>query len=128
KRVEAEGRERSTIDQYKQHANLHIIPRIGKSRLANLETAVECCLEDLLANLSRAMAHKVMVSFHQMLKANKYGHIAQDIKIKMSKRDKRKLEVGRDIPTTTEIKRMIVATTNIRTKTLLLLASFTGLR
>src|SRR6476646_9095680 len=46
----------------------------------------------------------------------------------MSKRDKRKLEVGRDIPTTAEIKRMIVAATEMRIKTLLLLASFTGLR
>src|SRR5262245_56048475 len=67
-RVEADGRERSTIDQYRQHAKLHIVPRLGKLKLANLETKVEGFREDLLANLSRPMAHKVMVSFHQMLK------------------------------------------------------------
>src|SRR5262245_29747516 len=61
KRVEADGRERSTIDQYRQHAKLHIIPRIGKVRLANLETKAEDFREELLANLSRTMAHKVIV-------------------------------------------------------------------
>ena len=34
KRVEADGKERSTIDQYRQHAKLHIIPKLGKVRLA----------------------------------------------------------------------------------------------
>jgi integrase len=74
------------------------------------------------------MAHKVMVSFHQMLKANKYGHIAQGIKVGMSRRDKRKLEIDRDIPTTAEVKRMVVAATDTRARALLLLAAFTGLR
>ena len=36
KRVEAEGRERSTVRQYRQHIDLHIVPRIGKLKLAKL--------------------------------------------------------------------------------------------
>lgn len=128
KRVIADGRERSTVDQYKQHAYLHIIPRLGKVKLANLEAMAEGFREDLLAKLSRPMAQKVMVSFHQMLKSNKYGHIAQDIRIKMPRRDRRKLEIGRDIPTTAEVKRMVVAATDARARVLLLLAAFTGLR
>src|SRR5262249_48073110 len=73
KRVEADGKERSTLDQYRQHAKLHIIPRLGKFKLANLEMKVEDFREDLLANLSRPLARKVLVSFQQMLKSNKYA-------------------------------------------------------
>ena len=36
KRAELEGRERSTIAQYRQHADLHINPRIGNAKLAKL--------------------------------------------------------------------------------------------
>ena len=36
KRVEADGRERTTVRQYRQHANLHIVPRLGTIKLANL--------------------------------------------------------------------------------------------
>jgi integrase len=128
KRVDAEGRERSTLDQYRQHANLHIIPRLGKTKLANLETKAEAFCDDLLASMSRPMARKVLVSFKQMLRANKYSHVAQGVTIGMPKRDKRKLEVGRDIPTTAEIKRMVAAATDTRARALLLLATFTGLR
>ena len=62
KRVEADGKERSTIDQYRQHAKLHIIPKLGKVRLANLEMKVEDFREDLLANLSRPMARNKHLS------------------------------------------------------------------
>src|SRR5262245_38961848 len=52
RRVEAEGRERSTIDQYRQHAAIHIVPRLGKIKLANLETRVEGFREELLTELT----------------------------------------------------------------------------
>jgi integrase len=128
KRVEADGKERSTLDQYRQHTELHIVPRLGNVRLATLEDKVEGFREDLLANLSRPLARKVMVSFRQMLKSNKYGHVGADVSIKSDKRDKRRLEVGRDIPTIGEIKRMVTAATDTRARVLLLLAAFTGLR
>jgi integrase len=130
RRVAADGRERSTIDQYRQLSKLYIIPffNSGKDRLANLEAKAEAFREDLLANLSRPLARKVLVSFRQMLKSNKYGHVAEGVTIKMPKRDKRKLEIGRDIPTTGEVKRMVAAATDTRARALLLLAAFTGLR
>jgi integrase len=34
--IESEGRERSTIDQYRQHVRHHIIPRLGREKLARL--------------------------------------------------------------------------------------------
>jgi integrase len=128
KRVEADGRERSTIDQYRSHVALHIVPRLGKIRLANLENKVEDFREELLASLSRPLARKVLVSLHQILRSNKYGHVAAGVKIKNPQRDKRKIEPGRDIPTPAEIKRMVAAATDTRARALLLLAAFTGLR
>src|SRR6266478_2946617 len=51
-RVEAEGRERGTLAQYRQHVNLHILPEIGRLKLAHLTPArVEAFRDDLLANL-----------------------------------------------------------------------------
>ena len=128
KRVEAEGRERTTLDQYRTHITRHIVPIIGKVRLANLETKAEGFREKLLADLSRPLARKVLTSFQQMLKSNKFSHVAQGVTIKLSKRDKRKLEVGRDIPRPEEIRRMVAAATDARVRALLLLAAFTGLR
>jgi hypothetical protein len=36
KRVEANARERGTLKSYREHVNLHILPRIGKHKLAKL--------------------------------------------------------------------------------------------
>jgi integrase len=129
KRARAEGLERSTIAQYEQHAKLHIVPRLGKVKLANLtDTKVEGFRDELLENLSRPLARKVMVSFRSMLKANKYDHIGQGMTIKRDKRQKQKLEVGRDIPTPAEVRRLIDAATDNKPRVLLLLAALTGLR
>ena len=95
KRVEAEGRERGTIKQYREHANLHIVPRIGRLKLAHLTPArVEAFRDDLLANLSRPLARKVLTSLKSLLKVAKHAHVAADVSIGRGKRSERKLEVG----------------------------------
>jgi integrase len=128
KRVEADGREPSTLRQYQDHLDLHILPRVGKIKLANLTPArVEAFRDDLLANLSRVMAKKVLVSFKSMLKAAKYGYVASDVSIASQQRE-HKLEVGRDIPTTDEIRRLIAAAEDSKRRALLLTAALTGLR
>jgi integrase len=129
KGVEADGRERSTVDQYRQHTKLHIVARLGKIKLASLtEQSVEGFRDDLLASLSRPLARKVMVSLKSMLRANKYGHVAAGVTIKLDKRSKRRLEAGRDLPTPAEVKRMVAAAKEPRARALLLLAALTGLR
>lgn len=130
KRVEADGAERSTIRQYRQHINLHILPLIGgKTTLSELTTASGEQLRDkLLEKLSRPLARKVLTSYKSILKANKHAHVAGDIAIKRSPRDKRILEVGRDIPTPNEIKRMIRAAKGSKRYALLLVTGLTGLR
>src|SRR5262249_11897788 len=127
-RVEAEGRERSTVRQYRQHVNLHIAPRVGSIKLANLTPKhVETFRDDLLAKLSRPLARKVLTSFKSLLKVAKRSHVAADVSVSASKRE-RKLEIGRDIPTTAEVKRLIEAAKELRPRALLLTAALTGLR
>jgi len=129
KRVEADGAERTTIRQYRQHINLHILPLIGsKTKLSELTEAGVEKLRDGLLKKSRPMARKVLTSFKSLLKASKHQHVAANVSIKRNKRDKRPLEVGRDIPTPNEIKRLIDAAKDSRRRALLLVAALTGLR
>jgi integrase len=131
--VEAEGRERTTREQYSQHVRLHIVPELGKVKLANLSTPkVEKFRDDLLARLSRPMARKVLVSFKALLKdAKRRGNVAQnaaaDTTIKSDKRSKRKVEAGREFPLTTEVKIMIDAVQG-RRRAVLVVAALAGLR
>ena len=61
KSIALEGREASTLAQYRQHAR-HITERIGNHKLASLTTPrVNTFRDDLLATMSRAMARKVLV-------------------------------------------------------------------
>ena len=140
KRVEANGMrgdgavERSTSKQYREHKDRHIVPRIGSLKLAKLtKKDIENFRDGLLAKdesaMSRAMATKVMTSLKSMLKVAGVGHLAADVTIGKKKRDQRKLEIGRDIPTPGEIKRLIdAAKDDARLRALLLTAALTGLR
>jgi integrase len=133
KGVEAEGRERTTVRQYRQHITHHIVPRIGAIKLAKLTRGqVEHFRDGLLSGdkaLSRAMARKVFVSFKSMLRVVHCSHLADNIKVGGAARDKRKLEVGRDIPTMAEVKRLIgAASDNPKLCMFLKLAALTGLR
>ena len=131
--VELERRERGTIQGYRQHVDLHINPRLGRERLAKLTTPrINKFRDDLLANMSRPLAKKVLTSLKSLLKdAQRRGNVAQnvarDVSIGIDKRDKRKLKVGVDIPTREEIKRILDAASG-RLRPLLVTAVFTGLR
>ena len=59
KYVELEGRERSTLAQYRQHVDRHIKPRLGDEKLAKLTTPrINAFRDDLLASLSRGTSQK----------------------------------------------------------------------
>jgi integrase len=131
--VELERRERGTIQGYRQHVDLHINPRLGRERLAKLTTPrINKFRDDLLADMSRPLAKKVLTSLKSLLKdAQRRGNVAQnvarDVSIGIDKRDKRKLKVGVDIPTREEIKRILDAASG-RLRPMLVTAVFTGLR
>jgi integrase len=129
----ADGLERATLRQYRQHVDLHIVPRIGGIKLKNFTRGhAEHFRDDLLSGdnkLSPVMAHKVWVSFKSMLKHAHCSHLADNVRITISKRNKRRLKVGRDIPTMDEMRRLIVAAApKSKFSTLLKVAALTGLR
>ena len=129
KRVEADGRERTTVRQYRQHVDLHIKPRVGATKIAKLNVPfVEKLRDALLENLSPAMARKVLTSLKSILKSVGHSHVAAGVAIKRNKRRERKLEIGRDIPDPKEVKRLIEHVSEARERALLLTVSLTGLR
>jgi integrase len=129
KRVQAGDRERATLKMYREHINLHIVPRIGRLKLAHLtQKRVEDFRDDLLQKLSRPLAGKVLTSFKSLLRVAHHVHVADGIRVERNKRGERKLEAGRDIPTPAEIKRLIAATRTGRQRAFLLVAALCGLR
>jgi len=133
KYVELEGRERSTIEHYRNHVDNHIVPRIGREKLARLTTPrIQAFRDDLVTKLSRAQARKVLVSLKSLLRdACRRGNLAQNVavgvSIKSDSRSKTKLKVGVDIPRPDEIRRIVHAATG-RIRPFLIVAIFCGLR
>jgi integrase len=133
RRGEVEQLERSTLAKYRNHVELHISPFLGNLKLARLSPPmVEQFRDDLLGRVSWAMARKVLTSLKSILaEANRRGLVAQNaaqqVKIDTRKRDKRKLAVGRDIPTKAEVTAILDAATG-RWRPPLITAVFTGMR
>jgi integrase len=134
KRVEANARERGTLKSYREHVNLHILPRIGKNKLAKLTKGhIEHFRDGLLSGvgdrpkLSRPTAAKVIRSLKAMLKVVGCSHLGDGVNIEISRRDKPKLEAGRDIPTPQEVARLVQAAKG-KLRVLIMTAASTGLR
>ena len=134
KRVEANARERGTLKTYREHVNVHILPRIGKLKLAKLTKGhIEHFRDGLISGvgdhrkLSRPMAAKVLRSLKSMLKVVGCSHLGDGVRVEISKRSKPKLEAGRDIPTPQEIARLVKAAKG-KLRVLLMTAATAGLR
>jgi integrase len=127
--VDGRGVERTTIGQYREHVRLHILPLIGRSKLAALTPdSVGTFRDQLLAKLSRPLARKVLISFKSMLKVNRYSYVGAGVSIRPDKR-KRRLEAGRDFPHPAEVTRLLAAAKHDpKRRAFLLVAAFTGLR
>lgn len=132
-RGKLEKLERSTLRQYVNHVDLHIVPLIGGQKLARLSTpAIEAFRDALLKKGSRAMARKVLASLKSVLgEAQRRGLVAQNaaqpVKVDVKRRENGKLTVGRDIPSKEEI-RLILDKAAGRWRPLLVTAIFTGMR
>jgi integrase len=131
--IEVEGREPATLKQYRSHVVYHINPRLGGERLATLTTPrINALRDELLRDLSRPLARKVVISVKAILKdAQRRGNVAQNValpvSVRMSARDRRKLVVGVDIPAPDEIQRLVQAATP-QQRPLLTVLAFCGLR
>jgi integrase len=130
KKVEADDRERGTQKAYESHVRVHIVPRIGKQKLAKMTKGhVEAFRDSLLTGdeaMSRSMAKKVLVSLKSIFRANNVAHLGDNVRVVIDKRKKEKIE-AKDIPTPAEIAKLIEAATG-RWKVLLMTAALTGLR
>jgi integrase len=142
KAAHAHGLERSTIKQYREHLDQHIVPFIGSLKLAEVTAQTVRKLEDVLRDRGRssAMVRKVVGSLGSILAdAQEQGLAAhnavRDLRRnrrrgkegRAEKRQKGKLKVGVDIPTPEEIK-AIIANAKGPWRPLLITAIFTGLR
>jgi integrase len=137
--ADAEDRlEPATIESYKQHLEQHIVPYIGRVKLAALTVpAVRAFMDELRhAGRSPSMIKRVVGDLGSILAdAQERGTVAQNVVRSLSRRKKGKherrheqrLKVGVDIPSPDEI-RLIIAHLDGRWRPLLLTAIFTGLR
>jgi integrase len=133
-RCEQDRLEESTMVGYRSHVTYHIEPLIGAEKLSRLTTPrVEQFRDELLSGgRSRPLAKKVLGSLKALLKeAQRRGLVAQnvarDVTIRTNGRHKKRVELGRDIPTPGEIRERLANVTG-RWRPLLVVAVFTGLR
>jgi integrase len=136
------GLERTTVKQYQEHLDLHIVPTIGGMLLSKTTPPVIRSMEDTLREMGRspAMIKKVRGSVgalfsdaldrglcnrnpvRDVAKTRRRGKERQK-----EKRQKGKLQVGVDIPAPDEIKAFVAALSG-RWRPLLLTLVFSGLR
>jgi integrase len=151
---ETNGLERATLDQYRQHLDLHIVPYLGKLKLSELSAPLIRDFEDKLRKgraapgqdegeaqpRSPALTRKIRGSLGSILAdAQERGLVARNVVRDLRSRRQRgkerhaerrqngRLKVGVDLPTRGEIKAMVDAATG-RWRPFLLTAIFTGLR
>jgi integrase len=140
KQAETDGLEASTVMQYRQHLELHIVPFIGATTLAefSVEGAQDFKNQLIAAGRSPVMAKKVTSSLgaivgHAMAMGKVGRNVVKELALtskrqrRLEKRHKKKLEVGVDIPTKDEIRAILGAATG-RWRPIVVTAIFTGLR
>ncbi|KHJ55138.1 integrase [Aureimonas altamirensis] len=139
--AKAAGLERATVEDYDRHLRLHIVPKIGATRLSSLTIAKVRAFEDELRNDGRspAMVRKVLVSMGSLVAdAQERGLVARNVvrdmrarrgsgERRQDQRQKGRLKVGVDIPTREEVKALLTVLKG-RTRPLILVAAFCGLR
>ncbi|SFT71529.1 site-specific integrase [Mesorhizobium sp. YR577] len=152
----ADGLERTTRDQRRQHLTFHIEPFLGKLRLSKLSVPVVRAFQDRLRaepypddypvvrlrgkSRSGDMIKRVTVSLGSIIAdAQERGLVARNAIRDMTsrrtkgkvrkgeRRQKARLQYGVDIPTRDEV-RLIIENTQGRYRPLLITAIFTGLR
>jgi integrase len=137
--AEADGLERSTLTQYRQHLDLHIKPFLGAVKLAQLSPAAVQAFRNQLATNGRkpAMVKRATTSLSSILGyAMSTGRAGRNVvreqrhgrrHRRLERRHEKHLKVGVDIPNKDEIRAMLGAAAG-RRRPLLVTAIFTGLR
>jgi integrase len=129
KTAELNDRERGTIQQYRQLADLHIKPLLGAEKLSRLtRPQTEAFRDQLLQTRSKAMTGKAVRALSGVLReAMRRGLLAQnvaaDVKVSRSSRERPKVI----IPTSGEL-RSLLENADDDLRPLLMTAVMTGLR
>jgi integrase len=133
------GLEPCTLVNYEEHTRLHIIPYIGSIKLTALTVAAVRAFEDRLHQEGRStdMARRILISLGGILgDALDRGLVGKNVVRDRSRarkghdrqqRHRRRLEIGRDIPTQEEIRKILAAATG-QAHALLATAALCGLR
>jgi len=138
-----DGLEPASVELYRQHLELHIVPFLGDVKLAELTAAGIEDFHNTLANgtdrrRSPALIRKVVISLGSILgHAMALGLASRNVvreavmhnkrRQRLSARHQRRLEIGVDIPTKDEL-RLILSHAQGRWRALIVTAIFTGLR
>jgi integrase len=136
-RAQTEALEASTIKQYREHIEIHIVPSLGGTKLSRLtKPAIENFRDQLLDTRSRALTRKVLTSLKGVLtEAQRRGLINQNVaagtKVSMPKRHEDEVE----IPAKEEIRAIIdkagelwPAESGLPWRSFVVVALFTGAR
>jgi integrase len=134
---EAEHLERTTIEQYRSHLNLHIIPFIGAEKLSHLNVPAINAFRTKLRTEGRspAMVRGVTASLSALISVAQQRGVAAHNPVRELRRAKKttterhnaKLRIGIDIPTPDEI-RALLANAKGCYRPLFMVAVVTGLR
>jgi integrase len=147
----AHGLEQATLAQYRQHVKLHICPYIGSIKLSRLNTPAVSDFTKKLRDGAPApgetegkkrsppLIRKVVTSLGSIIAhAREHGRFsgANPVRelskgkrgtVRVERRQKGRLQVGRDIPSPEEIRRLIEAA-KPQKRAILMVAAFCGLR
>lgn len=134
---EAEGLEEYTIEQRRQHLNLHVKPFIGDVKLSDLTTPMVYDFDRKLRDAGRSlsMRRKVNTNLKTMLTyAQGHGplvaqNVARGVKIKKDEREEASgpLRAGVDFPSIPELNQIIEGAAG-RWRPFIVTAIFTGMR
>jgi integrase len=133
--AEADGLERSTVKQYREHLELHIKPFLGETKLSQLTAPmVKKFRADLRkGHRSQAMVKKALVSLGSIVAyANDSGMVAQNVvrnarKTRRAHGQEKRQKKRVEIPTKDEI-RALLAKAEGKWRPIIVTAIFTGLR
>ena len=126
-----EGLERSTIEQRRRHAKLHIVPFIGRVKLAELTTPRVNAFMDALRDNGRsvAMRRKILTSLSTALSfAKGRGLVAQNVALGIKVRSDERHKANSPLfPTKAELK-LLIDQAPERWRPYIVTAIFTGMR
>ena len=139
-RQKSGGLERATVKTYREHVSLHIVPFLGRHKLSEITVPVVSQFKKDLREKGRKppMIRKIVVSLGSIIADAQENGLAAHNAVRELRRnkkrgdrkaraEKRKLEVGVDIPTPDEIRGILHGAPK-RWRTFLVVAAFTGLR